>query len=79
MLDKMGTKVLQEKLNAELTNHIKNMLPSIINNLEDAQEGIDEQLKNLGYDFNNRTSSNIQKRLFRYISNLCQVIFSKVF
>lgn len=49
LMEKMGTKFLQQHLNESLKNHIKEKLPGIRSDLKTKQKEINTQLKQLGH------------------------------
>ena len=59
MANKMGTKFLQQTLNKELKNHIRNKLPEIKAEILKRKREVEEDLKNLGYDESTQESSSM--------------------
>ena len=64
MLDRMGTRFLQENLNEQLGKHIKEKLPGIKTSLQKNIHEIDAKLKDLGYF--DEADRNLLKMLYRY-------------
>jgi len=52
MVNRMGTKYLQQVLNRELSSHIKSKIPEIRSDLQKKSKEVEEALKTLGYSDN---------------------------
>jgi hypothetical protein len=63
MLDRMGTRFLQETLNDQLGRHIKEKLPGIKSCLQKNIFDIDGKLKEMGYF--DEAERNVLKLLYR--------------
>merc|ERR1719483_2052521 len=54
MVNRMGTKYLQQVLNRELSSHIKSKIPEIRSDLQKKSKEVEEALKTLGYNENEK-------------------------
>jgi hypothetical protein len=63
MLDRMGTRFLQETLNEQLGKHIKEKLPGIKSFLQKKVYDINGKLKEMGYF--DEAEKNVLKLLYR--------------
>ena len=63
MINRMGTKFLQETLNDQLGKHIKDKLPNIKSTLEHTIKELKQELGNLGFD--NKTNETKLRLFFR--------------
>ena len=76
MANKMGTRFLQETLNKELKNHIKNKLPEIKTEILKKSREVDEDLENLGY--NEADARDSLSLIYRMLLDFTDQVYSKI-
>ena len=74
MVDKTGTKYLQQVLNKELSDHIKEKLPEIRSGLLKKCREVEEELEKCGYE--ERTTSDHSRTIFRVLTDFVDEIFA---
>jgi len=72
MVNRMGTKYLQQVLNQELRTHIKSKIPEIRSDLQTKGKEVEEALKNLGYTENRELDNGkiIYKLLSKFVEDV---------
>ena len=75
MIDRMGTKYLQQVLNRELEKHIKSKIPEIKSELHRKRREVEEELDSLDYDGSDKDSSRtISKLLNKFVDENKSII-----
>ena len=76
MVEKMGTKFLQQVLNRELSDHIKDKIPEIRSELLKKCREVEEELQKSGYEEN--TTSDHSRTIFRLLTDFVDEIFAGI-
>ena len=77
MLDRMGTRFLQQTLNEQLGKHIKEKLPGIKTFLRKKISNIDQSLKEMGYF--DESEKNILKLFYRFEASYVFIICGQLY
>ena len=76
MVNRMGTKYLQQVLNRELSIHIKSKIPDIRSDLQMKSKEVEEALKNLGYT--EKEEEDNGKMIYKLLSKFVEDVQSSI-
>ena len=79
MVNRMGTKYLQQVLNHELRSHIQSKIPQIKSDLQRKQKEVIEELKRLGYsEEDDVNTKDVGKMIYKILSNFVDEVQTSI-